>query len=135
MRSEVAKRILKDTPEDIKIFAKLYGDLLVKINSIIIEKGYTQKLLAEKMDKKQSEISKWLGGDHNFTLRSIAKLQSELGETLLEVPNINKQKVFNTLTGRNTFTYTVNPINKREGLKDWKKDISINELNNFGNVG
>ncbi|MBK8153775.1 MAG: hypothetical protein IPK61_12500 [Saprospiraceae bacterium] len=38
------------------------------------------------MDKKPSEISKWLSGEHNFTLRSLAKLSAELGEPLMEVP-------------------------------------------------
>ena len=32
------------------------------------------------------EISKWLGGNHNFTLRSLAKLQAELGEEIIQVP-------------------------------------------------
>ena len=86
MRSEVAKRILAETPEETKIFARWYGDLIILINTILKEKGYSQKTLAEKMDKRPSEINKWLNGDHNFTLRSLAKLQAELGEVLLEVP-------------------------------------------------
>lgn len=92
MRSEVAERILEKTPEDVRIFARLYGDLVVKINGILREKGYSQKLLAEKLDKRPSEIHKWLSGEHNFTLRSIAKLEAELGETLLEVPGVRQEK-------------------------------------------
>ena len=42
MKSIVAERILNKTPEDIKIFTRLYGDLVVRINSILKEKGYTQ---------------------------------------------------------------------------------------------
>lgn len=45
-----------------------------------------QKDLAAKLGKSPSEINKWLNGDHNFTLRSLAKLQFELGEIILEVP-------------------------------------------------
>ncbi len=59
MRSKVVERLLAKTPEDIKIFGRLYGDLLVRINTILQEKGYTQKILAEKLDKTPSEISKW----------------------------------------------------------------------------
>jgi transcriptional regulator with XRE-family HTH domain len=64
----------------------LYADILVRINQILQEKGMTKKALAEGLDKKPSEISKWLSGDHNFTLRSLAKLSAELGESLIQVP-------------------------------------------------
>ena len=86
MRSKVLQRILDDTPDDIRIFIDKYTNLVIRINQILREKGYSQKTLAEKLDKNPSEIHKWLSGDHNFTLRSIAKLEAELGEILLEVP-------------------------------------------------
>jgi len=40
MRSKVTERILAKTPEDVIIFARLYGDLIVRINSILKDKGY-----------------------------------------------------------------------------------------------
>lgn len=86
MKSKVAERMMAKMPEDVKIFVDKYADIVVRINQLLKEKGYTQKDLAEKLDKKPSEISKWLNGDHNFTLRSIAKIEAELGETILYVP-------------------------------------------------
>jgi len=86
MKSKVAERMMAKMPEDIKIFVDKYADIVVRINQLLKEKGYSQKDLAEKLDKRPSEISKWLNGDHNFTLRSIAKLEAELGETILYVP-------------------------------------------------
>lgn len=73
-------------PEETKIFVDKYADIIVRVNQLLEEKGLSQKDLAEKMDKAPSEISKWLKGEHNFTLRSIAKLEAELGETILYVP-------------------------------------------------
>lgn len=35
------------------------------------------------MDKKPSEINKWLKGNHNLTLKTLAKLEAELGEPLI----------------------------------------------------
>lgn len=90
MRSKIFQEILDETPEDVEIFVRLYAALVVRINQLLRENGITKKELAEKMDKKPSEISKWLSGEHNFTLRSLAKLSAELGEPLLEVP---KKKV------------------------------------------
>ena len=86
MRSKTVDRLLKSTPKDVKIFVDWYADLVVRINQLLRENDITKKELAEKLDKKPSEISKWVSGEHNFTLRSLAKLSSELGEPLLEVP-------------------------------------------------
>lgn len=86
MRSKIFQEILHQTPEDVDIFVRWYGDLVVRINELLREKGLSKKELAENLNKKPSEISKWLGGEHNFTLRSLAKLSAELGENLLEVP-------------------------------------------------
>ncbi len=86
MRSKVAARILSETPEDVKIFTSWYADLVVRVHEIMRTKNITQKGLAEKLGKKPSEISKWLNGGHNFTLRSLAKLEAELGESLLYIP-------------------------------------------------
>lgn len=89
-RSKVAERILANTPEEVKIFTRLYAALAVKANRLLKAKGLTQKTLAEKPDKTSPEIRKWLNGEHNFTLHSIAKLEAEPGEPLIEVPNLPK---------------------------------------------
>jgi transcriptional regulator with XRE-family HTH domain len=87
MRSKVAKRILEKTPEDTKVFVSWYAALVVKINQSLEDKGMTQNDLAKKLGKHPSEIHRWINGDHNFTLRSLAKIQAELGVTLLEIPD------------------------------------------------
>jgi len=117
MRSKVFQRILDKTPEDVKIFTRHYGDLVVRINSLLKEKGYTQKDLAEKLDKKPSEISKWLKGEHNFTLRSLAKLEAELGEPLFYVP---KTKSFQSSVGTKT-SFTVYSNVKAKQVIDYSK--------------
>ena len=104
MRSPVFQRILDKTPKEVEIFVRLYADIVVRVNQLLKEKGYSQKDLAEKLDKRPSEISKWLNGDHNFTLRSIAKLEAELGETILYVP----RQVFQSY-GESTAKMTVYP--------------------------
>lgn len=83
MRSKVAKKIQEETPEEVKIFVRQYTDIVVRINQILQAKGYTQKDLADKMKKKPSEINKWLKGYHNLTLKTLAKLEAELGEPII----------------------------------------------------
>ncbi|MBN9382426.1 MAG: helix-turn-helix transcriptional regulator [Chitinophagaceae bacterium] len=86
MRSEIAKKIQEETPEEVRIFVRQYTDIVLRINQILQEKGYTQKDLAERMNKKPSEINKWLKGNHNLTLKTLAKLEAELGEPIISVP-------------------------------------------------
>lgn len=83
MRSKIAQRIQDETPEEVRIFVRQYTDIVVRINELMQEKGYTQKDLAEKMNKRPSEINKWLKGNHNLTLKTLAKLEAELGAPLI----------------------------------------------------
>lgn len=73
------------TPED-RIFSTNYYDLVIRINELLGRKEWTQKDFAEKLGKRPSEISKWLNGGHNLTLKSIAKMEAVLGENLIVVP-------------------------------------------------
>lgn len=133
MRSKVFQRILDKTPQDVKIFTRHYGDLVVRINSLLKEKGYSQKDLAEKLDKKPSEISKWLNGEHNFTLRSLAKLEAELGAPLFYVP---KTKSFTSAGGSKT-SFTVYRTIPAKSNIDYSKfeESKIKLSNNYANVG
>ena len=49
------------------------------------EKRMTQKDLPVVIRIPEAEMSKWLSGMHNYTLRSIAKLQVVLGESVVMV--------------------------------------------------
>ena len=135
MRSKIAERILAKTPEDVKIFAKLYGDLVVRINSILKEKEYTQKHLAEMLDKKPSEINKWLSGEHNFTLKSIAKLQAELGETLLEVPKVKTYNEFISYHSKTTLRVHSNVNMSSISHRVWLDAVLIDNETELANVG
>ena len=86
MRNKLLQQLLDETPKETKIFVEKYADLIVRINDLMKQQGLSQKDLAEKMDQKPSAISRWLSGQYNITLRSIAKLEAELGETLIEIP-------------------------------------------------
>lgn len=111
MRNKIFQEILDETPKDVEIFVKLYADIVLRINELMEEKGLNQRALASKLDKQPSEIHKWLNGNHNFTLRSLAKLQAELDGVILEVPakkpapnyqSVNDGKAFEVYSSINT---------------------------------
>jgi transcriptional regulator with XRE-family HTH domain len=93
MRSKTAQKILSETPAEVRIFVRQYTDIVVRINELMNSKGMTQKDLADKMNKKPSEINKWLKGNHNLTLKTIAKLEAELGDSIIYTVSSKKRKL------------------------------------------
>ena len=137
MRSKIFQEILDETPEDVEIFVRLYADLVVRINQLLVENNISKKQLADKMDKKPSEISKWLSGEHNFTLRSLAKLSAELGEPLLEVPKKKAQTEFvedGFICRVRTFVSYTKLDTKTSG-KVWQFAEETEPYNEFNNAG
>ncbi len=84
-RNSFLEEIRKEIPEETRRFVEHNADIVIRVNELLDEKGWTQKKLSENMAKKPSEISKWLKGEHNFTLRSLAKLEVELGASIIHV--------------------------------------------------
>jgi len=133
MKSKVAERMMAKMPQDVKIFVDKYADIVIRVNQLLKEKKFTQKDLAEKMEKNPSEISKWLGGNHNFTLRSIAKLEAELGETILYVP---KRLSFQSISEKKMH-FTVKKNDQVKITSDFTPAVSTNvkSENLIANVG
>ncbi|HEY0608919.1 MAG TPA: helix-turn-helix transcriptional regulator [Chitinophaga sp.] len=61
-------------------------DVIEQISAILQRKGMCQRDLAQLLGKRESEISKWMRGTHNFTLSTIAGIQEALGEKILDTP-------------------------------------------------
>lgn len=135
MRSQTVDRLLKNMPKDVEIFVDLHADLVVYINQLLREKNLSQKELADKLGKQPSEISKWLSSEHNFTLRSLAKLSAELGEPLLKVPKRKKQSLFIYTSNRSVRTFTVSKkteVTKVTEVTPWQPTNEFNLLSNVG---
>ena len=52
--------------------------LAIKIADAIENKGYSKSEFAKKINKNNSEISKWISGTHNFTFDTLIMLEIEL---------------------------------------------------------
>ena len=97
-------------PEETSRHHELLVDIGERIEEILKRKGWTQSNLAKAMNKRESEISKWLGGGHNFTIATIVKIESALGESILSVKRYRKP-----VSGYNTL-----PASKRQLLSETK---------------
>ncbi len=67
-------------------YAKTRNKMLLakKIADAMRSKDLSQKQMATKMDKVESEISEWLSGDRNFTVDTLTEIEGFLGIRLLD---------------------------------------------------
>lgn len=56
-----------------------------RIYDILERKGMSQKDLARKLGKTETEVSRWLSGMHNLTIGTIAKISIALGEEVIVI--------------------------------------------------
>lgn len=61
-----------------------------KIKSILDEKKLKPVDLAKLMNKQKSEISKWLSGQHTFSMRTISDIENVLDTDIVHIePKVN----------------------------------------------
>ena len=84
-------RIMDEIRGSISPEMKLQMEMSVAIANRIYEileaKGMTQKDLAMRLGKTETEVSRWLSGTHNLTLSTICKISAALEEEIVTVPH------------------------------------------------
>lgn len=56
-----------------------------RIYELMTQRGLTRLQFAQALGKKPSEVTKWLSGQHNFTLRTISMLSTFFGQPLIHI--------------------------------------------------
>ncbi|MBP3757295.1 MAG: helix-turn-helix transcriptional regulator [Prevotella sp.] len=84
--NQVFRDCLSHVDDNIRAEFNLSFEIADRINTLLKKKGLSQKELAERMGKRESEISKWLSGRHNFTTKTLAGISLALGEPVVSVP-------------------------------------------------
>lgn len=86
IRNQLLHDCLSRIPESVRNEFNLSFAIAERIDSLLKKKGMSQKDLALKMGKRESEVSRWLTGRHNLTTRTIARISEVLGEEILIIP-------------------------------------------------
>ena len=81
------KQMVEDVPSSVKIEVDLSFAIADRINSLMTKKELTKKEFALSIGKKPSEVTKWLSGQHNFTIRTLALLTNFFKEDIIIVRN------------------------------------------------
>ena len=78
-------RAVKSIPPEIQKQVDMSMAISDTIARILSERGMSQKEFAKLMGKTETEVSRWLAGRHNFTLSTLARISTTLGEDLIRV--------------------------------------------------
>lgn len=79
------RKMVASVPTDIKAQIDLSFAISDRIDVLMRERGLTKKQLADAVGKRPSEITRWLSGQHNFTVATLAMLSTFFGQPIITV--------------------------------------------------
>ncbi len=77
--------MLGPIPEPIMKETELSFEISDRIYELMNERGLSKKQLADALGRRPSEITKWLSGQHNFTIATIVMLSTFFGQPIVTV--------------------------------------------------
>lgn len=78
---EIFNEILQAKREE----ARLSFAISNRLDALMHEKGLNKKQFAEALGKRPNEITRWLSGEHNFTISTLAMLSTFFGKPIITV--------------------------------------------------
>ena len=78
-------RIVASIPDEVNAEVDLEMELSDHINNLMNARGLSKAEFARAIGKRPCEITKWLSGQHNFTIKKLAMLSPFFGESLIMV--------------------------------------------------
>lgn len=78
---EMVTRIPQEMKEEINLSFAISN----KIDALMQERGLSKKEFADQLGKRPSEITRWLSGQHNFTVSTLAMLSAFFGKSIISV--------------------------------------------------
>lgn len=79
------RNMVASVPAEIKAEVDLSFAISDRIDSLMCERGLSKKQFADALGRRPSEITKWLSGEHNFTIATIAMLSAFFGKPIITV--------------------------------------------------
>lgn len=86
---KTTKTSLQDMMEivspEVKEEMRLSFSISNRIDELMRERGLSKKQFADALGRRPCEVTKWLSGQHNFTLKTIAMLSSFFGKAIISI--------------------------------------------------
>lgn len=86
---QLFQKVLDDTPEAIKQQVDWSYDIADYIDASLQQRGLSQKEFAKLVGTSEAAVSHWVGGGHNFTLSTLAKISAAFGKPIISVAKIS----------------------------------------------
>lgn len=77
--------LMGSIPRELQEETRLSFDIADRIYALMHEKGLSKKQFADALGRRPSEITKWLSGEHNFTIATLAMLSTFFGQPIIVV--------------------------------------------------
>lgn len=79
------QELLENIPTEKRRESELSYSIAGRIHDILARKGWTQADLARAAGKLPTLISRWMSGTHNFTIQTLAEIETTLGEEIISI--------------------------------------------------
>ena len=79
------KEIFNEIPVEKREETRLSFAISNRLAALMKERGLNKKQLAEALGKRPNEITRWLSGEHNFTISTLAMLSTFFGKSIIKV--------------------------------------------------
>ncbi|MDE6485167.1 MAG: helix-turn-helix transcriptional regulator [Duncaniella sp.] len=77
--------ILGNIPDRIQQEVDLSFEISDRIDKLMRQRNLTKTQFAEALGRRPSEITKWLSGQHNFTIATLSMISSFFGKPIISV--------------------------------------------------
>ncbi len=82
---EIYRKMVSSIPKDIQAEIELSFAISERIDALMNERGLSKKQFADALGRRPSEITKWLSGQHNFTIATLGMLSAFFGKPIVTV--------------------------------------------------
>ena len=79
------REMVAQVPQPIKDEIDLSFAISNRIDALMKERGLSKKQFADALGKRPCEVTKWLSGQHNFTISTLAMLSAFFGKSIISV--------------------------------------------------
>jgi len=79
------RTMVTQVPSEIQEEINLSFAVSNRIEKLMQEKGLSKKQLADALGKRPCEVTKWLSGQHNFTIATLGMLSAFFGQPIVTI--------------------------------------------------
>ena len=79
------QEIFNEIPVEKREETRLSFEISNRLAALMQERGLNKKQLAEALGKRPNEITRWLSGEHNFTISTLSMLSTFFGKSIINV--------------------------------------------------